>query len=299
VIVDAPRGVQICAPAKINLFLHAGDRREDGYHALESLVVFAQAGDRLSFAPDDDLTLSIDGPFAGALSSGEDNLVLRAARALGDGRGAMIALEKNLPPSSGLGGGSADAAATLRALNLLWDLQRGETELMQIAATLGSDVPACLLSAPCWMEGRGERVTKLKPFPPSTLVLVNPGIGVSTAEVFTGLNARTGLGLARPGPNMNSIWDIVHYLSDTENDLEAPACRIAPVIEEVLEDLSEAQGCVLARMSGSGATCFGLFESRHWALPAAEAIAYDHPEWWVRTTRIADASIGVPHWMAG
>ena len=175
----APTGT-LRAPAKINLFLHVGDRRSDGYHALESLIVFAETSDSLVFTLSSKLTLNITGPFGKALSRDHDNLVLKAARALRakypqEGQGAHIALEKNLPLASGLGGGSADAAATLRALNGLWHLDISESELLDIAAEISSDVPACLLSSPCWMEGRGERVTKLSAMPPFELVLVNPG----------------------------------------------------------------------------------------------------------------------------
>ena len=295
------RALNLCAPAKINLFLHVGEKREDGFHALESLAVFVEAGDRLDFAPAERLEVKIGGPFARALSADENNLVLRTARALAHERtnlGASIAIEKNLPVAAGLGGGSADAGATLRALNVLWGLELGEAELLRIAATLGSDVPACLLSRPVWMEGRGEKLTKTPAMPQLAMVLVNPGVEVPTARVFERLNARTGLGAMEPPPaSIQSLWDVVAYLSDAENDLEAPACEIAPEIEHVLETLWDEPGCVAARMTGSGATCFGLFENgRYSALPAAESIAHAHPSWWVRATRIAGPDIGAPHW---
>ena len=302
---SALRGISICAPAKINLFLHVGEKRPDNYHALESLVVFAEAGDRMEFLPAADLSLKTSGPFARYLPESGDNLVLKAARALrevvpgGFDGGATIVLEKNLPVSSGIGGGSADAAACLRGLDVLWDLRCGEEKLMRIAAELGSDVPACLLSRPCWMAGRGERVTKSPELPRIAMVLVNPGIGVPTAKVFAELNARAGVGhMAPPPDSIESLWDVVAYLDDAANDLEAPAARIAPEIEDVLGALDVEPGCVLAQMSGSGATCFGLFDGSYLALGAAERIAYEHPEWWVRATRIAGPDIGAPHWMA-
>ena len=295
------RKVSVRAPAKLNLFLHVGDRRSDGYHALESLIVFAETSDTLEFTPGPKLTLKITGPFGRALARDSDNLVLKAARALQakypqEGQGANIALEKNLPLASGLGGGSADAAATLRALNGLWHLDLSESELLDMAAEISSDVPACLLSSPCWMEGRGERVTKLSAMPPFELVLVNPGVAVPTGPVFNALNARSGLGAIGPPPPMASVWDLVAYLADAGNDLEAPASRFAPVIEDVLGALGHEPACVLAQMSGSGATCFGLFDGPVYAAGAAERIAQEHPHWWVRSTRIAAPGIGAPKW---
>jgi 4-diphosphocytidyl-2-C-methyl-D-erythritol kinase len=291
--------VSVFAPAKINLFLHVGEQRDDNYHALESLVVFAEAGDRLTLTSAPEISLSISGRFGGALSPGADNLVLKAAHVLlaspplGE-KGAAIALEKNLPVASGIGGGSADAAATLRGLNELWDLHYSEEELLGIAAQLGSDVPACLLSRPCWMEGRGERVTPLAPLPQFPLILINPGVMVPTAPVFANLNARTGLGAKPPLGPINSVWDLVAYLDGAVNDLEAPASRLAPDIEDALSALDREPGCVLAQMSGSGATCFGLFDQQQFAIGAAERIAQDHPEWWVKLTRIAARDIGTP-----
>jgi 4-diphosphocytidyl-2-C-methyl-D-erythritol kinase len=300
---NAARRLSVRAAAKINLFLHVGDRRSDGYHALESLVVFAETSDRMEFTPGSDLTLKITGPFGKALSRVSDNLVLKTARLLQskypqEGVGAHVALEKNLPLASGLGGGSTDAAAALRALNRLWQLDLSEEELLDIAAELGSDVPACILSSSCWMEGRGTHVTKLASMPPFELVLVNPGVAVPTGPVFNALNARSGVGAIAPPPALASVWDLVAYLADAGNDLEAPASRIAPVIEDVLAALGHEPACVLAQMSGSGATCFGLFDGPVYAAGAAERIAQEHPHWWVRATRIAAPDIGTPHWMA-
>jgi len=296
----ARRG-SIRAPAKIKLFLHVGDKRSDGYHALESLIVFAETSDRIEITPAPDLKLKITGPFAKALIRDSDNLVLKAARILQakyphEGQGAHIALEKNLPLASGLGGGSADAAATLRGLNGLWRLELPEDELLGIAAEIGSDVPACLLSSPCWMEGRGERVAKLAAMPPFELVLVNPGVAVPTGPVFAALNARSGVGAMAPPPVLASVWELVAYLADAGNDLEAPAGRFAPVIEDVLSALGHEPACVLAQMSGSGATCFGLFDGSIYAAGAAERIAEEHPHWWVKSTRIAAPGIGAPEW---
>jgi 4-diphosphocytidyl-2-C-methyl-D-erythritol kinase len=286
--------LRVFAPAKINLFLHVGERRGDGYHALESLVAFAEAGDNLDIASADELSFDIAGPFANRLVRNDDNLALRAARALKGSSGAHMSLQKNLPVAAGLGGGSADAAAALRGLNQLWNRNLSQTELLGIAASLGSDVPACLLSRTCWMEGRGECVREVPPLPQFPLILVNPGVMVPTGEIFAGLNARTGIGAIEPPGLMQNVWELVSYLADAANDLEAPACRFAPLIEDALAALDREPGCVLAQMSGSGATCFGLFEQQQFAVGAAERIAEDHPEWWVRVTRIAAPDAGVP-----
>ena len=292
-------GLKVGAPAKLNLFLHVGDRRSDGYHALESLVAFAEAGDVLSLSPAPELTLKLDGPFAAQVPRGEGNLVLKAARALSErfpraAHGASIVLNKNLPVAAGLGGGSADAAAVLRGLNVLWGLARSEQELLEIAQTLGSDVPACVLSRPCWIDGRGERVSPVGSLPPLEMVLVNPGVLLPTAGVFAALNARTGIGAIPRPVRIRTLWELVAYLGDAGNDLEAPATLLQPVIDQVLEALHHEPACVFAQMSGSGATCFGLFDGRAFAEGAAERLALDHPNWWVRATRIAPPGIGAP-----
>jgi len=280
--------VEEFAPAKINLFLHVGDRRADGYHPLESLVVFVDAGDTLTFENADALSLTLDGPFGDGLAGEGDNLVLRAARALaakaGIAMGAAIKLTKNLPVASGIGGGSADAAAALRGLARLWKLDIGPDAMMEVAASLGSDVPVCMASRSSFMEGRGEIVTALNGVPPAAMVLVNPGVAVPTPAVFRALNERSGLGMARPSSFGADAHALAAYLRKTKNDLEAPALAIAPAIREVLGELSRMPGVLLARMSGSGATCFGLFEDG--SEMAAIALAHSHPAWWVKSARI-------------
>ena len=274
------------AAAKINLFLHVGEKRADGFHALESLVVFADAGDALSFAPSHDLSLRLDGPFAGELGLDDNNLVLRAARALNAGRGAAIALTKNLPVASGIGGGSADAAAALRGLAKLWELDLSSAALMTIAETLGSDVPVCMASKSAWMEGRGERVTPTR-VPATAMVLVNPKVAVPTGQVFAGLKTRRGVGTVDHAARLSDRNSLIAFLKTTTNDLQAPALAIAPTIGEVLGELSRMPGALLWRMSGSGATCFALFEDDGAAQMAAIALAHSHPGWWVQATRIA------------
>ena len=294
---STPRGVEVFAPAKINLFLHIGEKQADGYHAVQSLVAFAETADRMQCEGAADLSLRLAGPFARALAGESDNLVLRAARELKLARdaslGAGITLEKNLPVAAGIGGGSADAAAALRALNVLWALRMPEAELAGLAAAIGSDVPACVLSRACWMEGRGERVTVTTPLPQLAMVLVNPGVALPTARVFAELNARNGVSAMQPPRDtFETLWDLLAYLGDAGNDLEAPACRLAPVIDDVLSALDREPGCALAQMSGSGSTCFALFHEHQYAVGAAERLAQDHPDWWVRVTRLASPEIG-------
>lgn len=272
------------APAKINLFLHVGDKRADGYHALQSLVAFTEVGDVLSFARADALTLKIEGPFGEGLSPGEDNLILKAARALGTGNGASITLTKNLPVASGIGGGSADCAATLRGLSQLWGLDHDDRALQTIGESLGSDVPVCISGRPQWMEGRGEILSELPPLKPLPIVLINPGVGVPTGKVFGALKERRGVELGLP-PKFSGTSDLVAYLKGTSNDLEAPARAIAPEVNAVL-DVIAGEGALLSRMSGSGATCFGLFETEIAAGKAAAAIKARYPSWWVAPSRL-------------
>lgn len=278
------------APAKINLYLHVGDRRDDGYHALDSLAVFADAGDSLAFEPADTLTLKVEGPFADGLQTEDDNLVLRAARALAryarcEAVGA-ITLTKNLPVASGIGGGSADAAAALRGLSRLWGLDPHAEDLREIAATLGSDVPVCIACRASYMEGRGEMLTQAIKMPAASLVLVNPGVAVATADVFRALGTRTGVGTVTRIDFERETWTLAEFLKETANDLEAPALEIAPVIGDVLTALRAQRGAYLARMSGSGATCFALFEDGDTAPDAARALQAAHPGWWVQAAQI-------------
>jgi len=270
--------------AKINLYLHVLARRDDGYHELDSLVVFAGVGDRLVFAPNDDLTLEIDGRFGAALSAGDDNLVLRAARALavtcGVRAGAGIRLEKQLPLAAGIGGGSADAAATLDGLVALWGLAPAPGLLARLARDLGADVPVCCFGRPAFVGGIGEWIERAPALPPAWFVLVNPGVPLDTARVF---RARQG-GFSAPARWPEVLGDaaaLAERLAACRNDLEAPARALAPIVDKVLETLGGAAGCLLARLSGSGATCFGLFATRAAALDAAAAIAARQPDWWV------------------
>ncbi len=299
-----PEAVRVFAPAKLNLFLHVERKRPDGYHDLQSLVAFADIGDGLTIERGEGFSLALDGPFAPVLSGEADNLVLKAARALAAylasretecapaRAGARFTLTKNLPVASGIGGGSADAAAALRGLLALWNADDADADrLKALAAALGSDIPVCLGSRPAWMEGRGDRVLHLPPMPRAGLVLVNPGVAVSTADVFRRVvpDARDA-GMKPPGAFV-ALDELVRYLSTTRNDLEPPARAIAPVIGEALDALSR-RGALFVRMSGSGATCFGLFEAAAQAQAAAAAIAQAQPAWWVRAGGFASAEAG-------
>jgi 4-diphosphocytidyl-2-C-methyl-D-erythritol kinase len=255
------------APAKINLALHVRGKLDDGRHAIETIFAFCTDGDRLSAEPSDRLSLEVTGPFAAELGEAEDNLVLRAARLLaetaGVERGAAITLDKRLPVASGIGGGSADAAATLRLLTAMWAID--PTHAAAVAPRIGSDVPACLLSLPAKGEGAGDRLTpiQLPELSGRPLLLVNPRVPVPTEQVYAGWSGVDG------GP-----------LDDWRmggNDLQAPAVALAPQIETVLAWLSAQPGAEVVRMSGSGATCFALFDSEQALATAAVAVPR---EWW-------------------
>ena len=265
------------ARAKVNLFLHVLGRRADGYHLLDSLVVFPDAADTLTMTPADDLTLDVAGPFAGALSG--DNLVLRAARALLEAAsvspGAALLLDKQLPVASGIGGGSADAAAALRLLDRVWGLGLPAPQLAGIALGLGADVPVCLVSEPARMGGIGELIGVAPALPDCGIVLVNPGVPVATADIFRARDAAYSEPAILP-PRWPDAAALAADLARLSNDLEAPAIHLCPPIAEALSWLRAQPGCRFARMSGSGATCFALFDTQ----AAAAAAAKPPSSWW-------------------
>lgn len=282
-----PAPIVEAAPAKINLALHVTGRRPDGYHELESLVVFAEVGDELVASPAREDALSIEGPFAGALEGSGDNLVTRALAAFrarwpdAVSQRYHFTLRKNLPVAAGLGGGSADAAALLRFM-----LSRSVgpvplADLSALAAGLGADIPVCLLSRPSEVRGVGEIIHPLKAFPPLFVVLVNPLIAVPTADVFRRLEKRDNPpmpGLPDPltRPAQLAIW-----LAGTRNDLEPPAFALVPRIGAMVTRIGRSEGCLLARMSGSGGTCFGLYGSEALAHQAAHDLRAEWPTHWV------------------
>lgn len=270
------------APAKINLALHVVGRRADGYHLLESLTVFTRFGDKLSVSAADEAdALFVSGPFAQLVPAGDDNLVVRARQALREALGPRasgpveIRLEKNLPAISGVGGGSADAAAALRALSRLWG--GADANLPRLAAGLGADVPMCLASRPLIATGIGETLELLDDFPLLPVVLVNPGVPVPTPDVFAALMQRENPPLP-PLPAARDADALIRWLGETRNDLMPPALSLEPTVGDAVAAL-EAQGARFARMSGSGATCFGLFADQTAADHAAAAIRRARPAW--------------------
>lgn len=275
------------APAKINLALHVTHRREDGYHDLESLIVFADVADELEVQAASSDSLAISGPFAAALGQGSGNLVMRALTAFRQRWPGVVAdglamhLVKNLPVAAGIGGGSADAAAALRILARMATTPIALGELADLAATLGADVPACLLSRPLMARGVGEILSPLPTFPACHIVLVNPLVPVATADVFRRLRAHDNYPLpAWPEP-LTRPAQLGLWLTETRNDLQPPAVKLVPVIGDIVEDLANTQGCILSRMSGSGATVFGLFGSEGQAYQAAEVMRQRNPDHWV------------------
>lgn len=275
------------APAKINLALHVTRRREDGYHDLESLIVFAGIADELRAVEADRDSLEISGPFAATLGTSGNNLVLRAVSAFRQRwpalvpEGLALHLVKNLPVAAGIGGGSADAAAALRILARMAGAAVPVAELADIALTLGADVPACLLSRPLVARGVGEILAPLADFPNCHAVLVNPMVPVATADVFRRLRAHDNYPLpALPEP-LTRPAQLGLWLAETRNDLQPPAVKLVPVIGDIVEDLAATQGCILARMSGSGATVFGLFGSEGQAHQAAQVTRERNPDHWV------------------
>ena len=283
--------VEYQAAAKINLALHVTARRDDGYHCLDTLVTFAKFGDVIRVEPANGISLTIEGPFADALGNKNDNLVLKAARLLQQAAkeigvtapGAAIHLNKRLPIASGIGGGSADAAATLLALCELWKIDINTIDLEKIALQLGADVPMCLYSKPLMATGSGEKIVPVT-LAGLNIVLINPGVHVSTPEVFHALTSTNSASLA-PLDQSYSPTTLLDWLQYTQNDLQAPAIKLAPEIQTVLDELKDSNECQFARMSGSGATCFGLFASIEQAEKAASDISQRNPDWWCIASR--------------
>jgi 4-diphosphocytidyl-2-C-methyl-D-erythritol kinase len=279
-MTGTPLDVEL-APAKVNLFLHVTGKREDGFHLLDSLAVFAGVSDRIAYSPSGRLSLTVTGPFAPSLSAEPDNLVLRAARMLAAecdiSPVGELTLEKHIPVASGIGGGSADAAATLRLLLRVWRPHLEDAALNRIAVRLGADVPVCLRNRPQRMRGVGEQLSPAPVLPSCGLVLVNPGVPLATVSVFR----------ARPGgvsaeAELPDRWataqTMAAAMAELTNDLEPAAIGLVPAIGDVLRAIMGTRGCLLARMSGSGATCFGLYGTTREAVAASEQLA--RPDWW-------------------
>jgi 4-diphosphocytidyl-2-C-methyl-D-erythritol kinase len=272
------------APAKVNLYLHLIGRRPDGYHLLDSLVAFADIGDHITAEPATTLSLEISGPeAAGLITLRQENLVLRAAHLLNDhigiARGAALHLEKNLPIAAGIGGGSSDAAAALRVLAALWQLSIGEEALRLLGARLGADIPACLYRRTAWVEGIGERIDSAPDLPDAGILLANPRKEVPTADVFAARKGPFGAA-GRFTPMPEDAIELAAALMPRRNDLTGAAIELVPKIAAVLARLDRLPGALIARMSGSGATCFALFCDRRAAEEARVVLAAAEPDWW-------------------
>jgi 4-diphosphocytidyl-2-C-methyl-D-erythritol kinase len=268
------------APAKVNLTLHVTGQRDDGYHLLDSLVVFADLGDRLVMRPAAAPSLSVTGPMAAGVPLGPDNLVLRAAARMGVD--LEIGLEKHLPSAAGIGGGSSDAAAVLRGAVALVP---GLALPADAGLSLGADVPVCLMARAARMRGIGEDVVSVDGLPELHGVLVNPGVAVSTAVIFRSLARKDNPAMPDVLPVWRDAADLAAWLAGQRNDMQAAAVAVAPVVGEVIADVAATPGCLLARMSGSGATCFGLYADAAAAARSADALT--RPGWWVRAVRLS------------
>jgi 4-diphosphocytidyl-2-C-methyl-D-erythritol kinase len=277
--------ITVSAPAKVNLYLHVIGRRDDGYHLLDTLVVFPGLGDIITVTPAEQLALTTEGRFANEIPEGLNNIVLKAAQLLSDKydvtEGAKIILQKDLPVASGIGGGSADAAAALKALNSLWGLNLSEKRLAEIGLSLGADIPMCLGSKALFVGGIGEDLGKALKMPKAGILLANPLKPVSTPAVF-----KERRGPFTPANRFNgeiqNIEHLVALLSTRKNDLTAAAQRVEPHVGEVLAGLADFPDSLLARMSGSGGTCFSLFKNVDTAAQAAASLQGSHPDWWVK-----------------
>ncbi|MEE8393698.1 MAG: 4-(cytidine 5'-diphospho)-2-C-methyl-D-erythritol kinase [Rhodospirillales bacterium] len=291
-MADNDQVISAFAPAKINLYLHVTGRRADGYHTLDSLIAFAGLGDTVTVKPANEISLEISGPLAGDVPTGGGNLVIKAARRLAEaaaiGSGAAITLTKRLPVGGGLGGGSADAAAALGLLSRLWEAGMDNAQLMELGLELGADVPVCLGGMSAVIGGVGEDITPTDPLPDCGLVLAYPEVSLATSEVF---QAFAGPFSDRSPPQFTPQFtpmepcgdaaSLAAMLKERRNDLTGAAIKLAPAVGEALRELQSLPGVLLARMSGSGATCFALFEDLGQARSAAAGLAARRPQWWV------------------
>ncbi|WP_114287455.1 4-(cytidine 5'-diphospho)-2-C-methyl-D-erythritol kinase [Candidatus Halocynthiibacter alkanivorans] len=277
--------IETFAPAKVNLTLHVTGQRADGYHLLDSLVVFADFGDRVTARPADELSLTVAGPRAGGVPVDERNLMMKAARFFG--AHAALSLDKRLPHAAGIGGGSSDAAATLRALARLTG-----AAVPPGVVTLGADVPVCVLATAARMRGIGEDVSLVTGVPALPVVLVNPGVEVPTPAIFAGLARKDNAAMPEVMPRFDSPANCAAWLAGQRNDLEPPALILAPVIGEVLRALRSGPAR-LARMSGSGATCFAIYDTVAQAQQAAALLSQRQPGWWVQVCILNGAAAGI------
>jgi 4-diphosphocytidyl-2-C-methyl-D-erythritol kinase len=293
--VSETKTATLRASAKVNLALHVTGRRPDGYHLLDSIAVFTDLADSVAVSPADELSLTLSGPFAAHAPGGPTDLAWRAAEAFfrtaGLPRRAAVRIDKNIPAGAGLGGGSADAAAVLFGLNRISGAPLSARELAAIALSLGADVPMCLVGQALRARGIGEIIDLVENWPGLPLLLVWPGQPVSTPACFGALTSRDNPRLPEP-PRATSPADAALWLGECRNDLEASAVSLRPVVGDVLAALRGTEGCLLARMSGSGSACFGLFPTLETAESAAGLIARSHPGWWLAPTLAQSQSVG-------
>lgn len=292
--------VEVFAPAKINLTLHVTGRRPDGYHELDSLVTFAPVGDRLWISDAEVSAITVEGPEAAGVPADMDNLALRAAVTVMGARGVALTLDKRLPVASGIGGGSSDAAAAVRGALVLLEgdahtrLAAGPDILRETRfrplLDIGADLSMCLLPRPLRAEGIGEEIGFV-PLPPLPAVLVNPRVSVSTPDVFRRISRRDNSPMPEMLPRFPDIAAAIDWLTGQRNDLQEAARGIAPEIDAVQTALAATDGCGLARMSGSGATCFGLYQDEHTARIAAAQLSLKHPGWWVVEALLGDQTV--------
>jgi len=278
--------VKVFAPAKINLTLHVTGQRDDGYHFLDTLVVFADVGDWITLKPASQTTRRLEGPECHDLPVDGSNIVQKAISTFSKERAFDLTLNKLLPVSSGIGGGSADAAATVRGLQYLQN--SGTSILLKSVLDLGADVPMCMESRPCHVQGIGEQI---KPFTSPNLhaVLANARVPVSTPSVFRALTSKSNAPMSDVPDSPNSE-KLIEWLQDQRNDLKSAAIEIAPAIAKTLSALQKTKSCALSRMSGSGATCFGLFPTEEAAKTAAQTLQANYPQWWIKPTILGDMS---------
>ena len=269
------------APAKVNLTLHVTGQRSDGYHLLDSLVCFADVGDWITVEKATTTTITVTGPMAHGVPIDSRNLAMRAADMMG--LKAKITLEKHLPAAAGIGGGSSDAAATLRALAALYDMPLPNPNAL---LELGADVPVCMGSQLMRMGGIGENITPLADLPGWPMLLINPRVSVPTGPVFQALPSKSNAPMPDDLPLTNNINEFAAWIAAQRNDLQGPAIALQPLIADVLAALQDTQSCLIARMSGSGATCFALFETDDDRKAAAAAIKQANPSWWVAPTKM-------------
>ena len=275
--------IKVTAYAKVNLTLHVVGQRANGYHELHSLVCLTEFGDQIHLSPGAEFSFQVIGPYAAGIPVDDSNLVVQAAKFMAQTHSksldCQIILEKNLPMASGIGGGSSDAAAVMRALSQYWSVPLPNVDELM---ALGADIPVCMNKGLTLMQGAGEDVTQLSTAPNWGLVLVNPSVGVSTSAVFNALDSKQN----PPMQNVEENCVDIAWLGDQRNDLEAPAMAMVREVAAVVEAISAAPQCQVARMSGSGATCFGLFADVEHANAAAERLQKAHPNWWVVSTKM-------------